>query len=420
MREEILSTTEKEFILNSFCEGQRRIDWRKRDEFREVKVIVGSELGTCLAILGKTKVFGKISCDLVEPRSARGNIGTVDVQVDMSPMGSPTYEDGKLGPKGIELTRILEMLLRDCGVIDLESLCIRSYKQVWQIRVDLHVLDTDGGLIDCCSIAAVTALSHFRRPDVSVLPDSVIVHSVDEKVPIPLNIYHMPICVSFGIMPDLERIVVDPTEKEELCLKGVLLVAGNKRHEICALDQIGTFIINQDLIARCVDMAIQRAVDVTELITAVIADDNLKRSKREPVPGFANLVSLDMLTSHRCEPNELIAPAVESSSIEMNVNNEEENFAIADEGEVRIGGEPNRSISSKDREQNELIKQVKEIAASQTASHITLSERATASARAEMDELNELLDGIEEDLAVLLPLKTGSANPSLETPSGKE
>lgn len=61
-------------------------------------------------------------------------MGSVEVHVRMSPMAAPTYEDGKLGSKGIELMRVLEILLRDCGVIDLESLCIRKYKQVEEFK----------------------------------------------------------------------------------------------------------------------------------------------------------------------------------------------------------------------------------------------------------------------------------------------
>lgn len=66
----------------------------------------------------------------MEPSTTRGNMGVVEVQVDMSPMASPDYEDGRLGSKGLELMRILELLYRNCGVIDLESLCLRTFKQV--------------------------------------------------------------------------------------------------------------------------------------------------------------------------------------------------------------------------------------------------------------------------------------------------
>lgn len=48
---------------------------------------------------------------------------------------------------------------------------------MWQVRVDVHVLDVDGSLADCASIAALCALAHFRRPDVTVLTDSIVIVS---------------------------------------------------------------------------------------------------------------------------------------------------------------------------------------------------------------------------------------------------
>ncbi|VDO15993.1 unnamed protein product [Brugia timori] len=54
MRVELLSNCERAFFLNSFKQNVR-VDGRKCDEFREVKVIVGSELGSCLVMLGETK-----------------------------------------------------------------------------------------------------------------------------------------------------------------------------------------------------------------------------------------------------------------------------------------------------------------------------------------------------------------------------
>lgn len=75
----------------------------------------------------------------MEPSTTRGNIGTVEVQVDMSPMASPDYEDGRLGSKGLELMRILELLYRNCGVIDLESLCLRTFRQVLSSLVQFSI-----------------------------------------------------------------------------------------------------------------------------------------------------------------------------------------------------------------------------------------------------------------------------------------
>jgi exosome complex component RRP45 len=44
--------------------------------------------------------------------------------------------------------------------------------------VDLHFFDHEGNLVDCACIAAVTALLHFRRPDVSVIGEEVTIVSL--------------------------------------------------------------------------------------------------------------------------------------------------------------------------------------------------------------------------------------------------
>uniref|UniRef100_A0A915Q1W1 Exosome complex component RRP45 n=1 Tax=Setaria digitata TaxID=48799 RepID=A0A915Q1W1_9BILA len=374
--------------INAYC--SQRIDGRKCDEFREVKVIVGSELGSCLVMLGETRVLAQVSCSLVEPSTARGNMGIVEVQVDMSPIASPDYEDGRLGSKGLELMRILELLFRNCGVIDLESLCMRSFKQVWQIRIDVHVLASDGSLVDCACIASLTALAHFRRPDVSVLPDSIIIHGSDEKIPISLNIYHMPICVTFGITASGQNII-DPTDKEEQCIKGVLIVATNKRHEICALHQSGNFLLNEQLIVHCVDRAIQRAADVSELIHSVIADDNLKRSNRHQVNGFSELITLNMLTTHQCEPNELIAPAVKVDALES-VPIIEDDVTVGD-NQMQIGT-AGKVARRKDDEDAKLMEQVQSISSLEE-----LKEQKNKNTRY-LEEVDELLQGIEEEFGL--------------------
>lgn len=81
--------------------------------------------------------------------------------------------------------------------MDREALCIiagqrvRSYypggatsiheltknMQVWSIRVDIHFLDDAGNMLDCASIAAITALRHFRRPDVTVIGEDITIVS---------------------------------------------------------------------------------------------------------------------------------------------------------------------------------------------------------------------------------------------------
>jgi exosome complex RNA-binding protein Rrp42 (RNase PH superfamily) len=52
-------------------------------------------------------------------------------------------------------------------VQDTEALCVVAGERVWQLRVDVHILDHGGNLIDAAALAAIAALQHFRRPGVS-------------------------------------------------------------------------------------------------------------------------------------------------------------------------------------------------------------------------------------------------------------
>ena len=45
--------------------------------------------------------------------------------------------------------------------------CKCCTKQVWYLRVDIHVLDADGNLTDAVVLSALASLLSFRRPDVS-------------------------------------------------------------------------------------------------------------------------------------------------------------------------------------------------------------------------------------------------------------
>ncbi|VDM96385.1 unnamed protein product [Thelazia callipaeda] len=392
MRVEPLSNCEKAFYLQSFAENTR-IDARKCDEFREAKVVVGLEFGSALAMLGETKqvfflqqkleVLAQVSCSVVEPSSVRGNMGKVEVQVNMSPMASPDFEDGRLGSKGLQLIRILELLYRDCGVLDLESLCLRKFKQVWQIRVDVHILSADGSLVDCACIASLAALAHFRRPDVSVLPDSILIHSSTDKPPIPLNMYHMPVCVTFGITADGLH-VTDPTDKEEQCLKGTLIVAANKRHEICALHQSGNFSLSEHLIVQCVNRAIQRALDISDLINSIIIDDKFKRTNRQKIKGFIELAKLDVLISYRHEPNELIAPGMEVDTVTIPL--EDIDVGTTDDIEIHYSGEKTL-VTLSSNEETTLMEQVQSIVSMEEAQK----------ADRDMEEVDELLQGIAEE-----------------------
>ena len=67
----------------------------------------------------------------------------------------------------------MERNIKQSRFLDIESLCIRGGEKVWQIRVDLNVLNHDGNILDCANVAVICAMAHFRLPEVSVIGDEI-------------------------------------------------------------------------------------------------------------------------------------------------------------------------------------------------------------------------------------------------------
>lgn len=81
----------------------------------------------------------------------------------------------RVSEEAVEVGRLIERSLKESRAIDTEALCIRAGEQVWAVNIDMHVLDHGGNLIDALSIATVAALLHFRRPDVTITGESIVV-----------------------------------------------------------------------------------------------------------------------------------------------------------------------------------------------------------------------------------------------------
>lgn len=147
MKETLLSNNEKVFVEAAIKDGLR-IDERHLNEFRDLEIVfVSKEFGSIIVSLGETKVFACVSCEVSSPKASRPNEGTVFVNVEIGPMAAPHFEVGNLSEACIFINRILERTIRDSRCIDLESLCIIAEEKVWNLRVDLTVLNHEGNAV---------------------------------------------------------------------------------------------------------------------------------------------------------------------------------------------------------------------------------------------------------------------------------
>ncbi|CCD70741.1 Exosome complex component RRP45 [Caenorhabditis elegans] len=393
MRVQPVTNCEKAVILEALKIG-KRFDFRSLEEFRDVKLVVGAEVGTAICTIGNTKVMAAVSAEIAEPSSMRPHKGVINIDVDLSPMANYANEHDRLGSKGMELIRLLELIIRDSRCIDVEALCIRAGKEIWKIRVDVRILDEDGSLLDCACLAAITALQHFRRPNVTLEPHHTLIYSEYEKAPVPLNIYHMPICTTIGLLDKGQIVVIDPTDKETACLDGSIVVACNKRREVCALHQSTNLILSTKQIERCVKLAMARAEALTAVVSDVIKQDQIERSAFKRPDGFAITTPSLILTAGTTASRQIRAPVIKTEPESFTQRSLYQPSVILNENPLSVG-----SVKQEDVDEETLLaEQLTTIQNSVGQVEVTEKQTVAVSSRKrEVEEVNDLLDGLDDD-----------------------
>ncbi|CAK1578629.1 unnamed protein product [Parnassius mnemosyne] len=304
MREVYLSNCEKVFLQKVISEGHR-LDGRNYNESRKLEIAFGSEYGSCIVSLGETKVLAQVSCEVVQPKQIRPNEGILYINVEISPMAAPQFEANRQTDLTVYLNRLLEKCYKDSKCIDLESLCIVVEEKVWSLRVDIKVLNHEGNLIECASIATLASLAHFKRPDVTRSGDKVIIHTLIEKDPIPTVLYHYPVCIAFAIFSN-DILVSDPSFIEEsVCTSsseeggnkgGILVVGMNQYKELCLLDLMGAAIYNSNIVHKALINAADRCKEIVDLVKKTIVDDDTSRQKRVK-KNFSDIITTEHMLS---------------------------------------------------------------------------------------------------------------------------
>ncbi|KAI9804420.1 MAG: hypothetical protein M1825_001319 [Sarcosagium campestre] len=266
------SANERSFVLEAL-EGNIRIDGRAFDTFRPVHLSFGDEAGHADVQLGKTRVLARVSAEVTKPFSDRPFDGIFVISTELSPMASPAFEVGRQVEQEVTLSRILEKAIRRSSALDTESLCIIAGQQCWTIRVDVHVMDHDGGLTDASCVAVLAALQHFRRPDVAIEGERVTVYPPTERVPVPLSILHQPLCVSFSFFHAAETVLVDATLQEELLREGELIITMNKHGELCQMAKMGGVPVDATKILHCSNLALVKVRHLSTLISKRLDED---------------------------------------------------------------------------------------------------------------------------------------------------
>uniref|UniRef100_A0A8D8XFY3 Exosome complex component RRP45 n=1 Tax=Cacopsylla melanoneura TaxID=428564 RepID=A0A8D8XFY3_9HEMI len=292
MREFPVSNLEKTFVLSGILQN-KRLDGRRFHEFRKLEINFGKEWGSCMVSLGETKVLAQVSCSIERPKATRANEGLLFINTELSPMASPQFETGRQTDTSVLVNRFLDKCFKESKCIDLESLCIVAEEKVWNVRVDLNVLNYDGNLLGCSSIAALAALAHFRHPDVTSTGDQIIIHTPAEKDPIPMTILHYPVTISYAVFNGGEQIILDPTSIEEGGASAQIILAVNSYREICGLHLEGAALANPSFLLALTRQAAETPAVLVNKLRAALEQDAQLRSEGSTVAGFTECIHLD-------------------------------------------------------------------------------------------------------------------------------
>lgn len=275
-----MTTNEKKFIETALLKDIR-VDGRQPFDYRQMTIKFGRDDGSSEVQLGETHVIGYVSGQLVKPYRDRSNEGTLSIFVEFSPMADPSFEPGRPGELAIELGRVIDRGLRESRAVDMESLCIVAGKSVWAIRVDLHILDNGGNLIDAANIAALAALLSYRRPECTLGGENgqdVVIHDTEVREPLPLIIHHVPVAVTFAFFNEGDSMVIDPTYKEEAIMGTRMTATLNSNGDICAVQKGGGDGVSSIMIMQCLRLAALKAVDITKKIKNAVDSHSTERA----------------------------------------------------------------------------------------------------------------------------------------------
>lgn len=248
------------YILK-LLEKNERIDGRKLDEFREIKIepnyIQRSE-GSSRVVIGKTDVIAGIKLELGVPFADMPNMGTLKTGAEFSPIAHKDFEPGPPSEDATELARVVDRGIRESDCIELEKMCITEKEKVWEVYVDIHIMNHDGNLIDASSLAAISALLNTKVPKLE--NDTIIRTEFSGKLPVVKK----PITVTVGKI--MNNLLLDPIKDEEDILDSRMSIAMTEDGKVCAMQKGGNKGVTEEDIDSMIKLSAKKSKELRKLL----------------------------------------------------------------------------------------------------------------------------------------------------------
>jgi len=247
----------KRGTILSLLSRSTRIDGRSPSDVRGIEIatgVISNANGSAHVKLGLTQVIAGVKVEIGSPFQDTPNLGNLIVNAEFVPLASPTFEPGPPDERAIELARVIDRSLRDVRAIDLEKLAIIPGKKVWNLFVDIYVIDHDGNLIDASSIATLAALITTRIPRASLNQDKGEI-DIDRTTLEPLPIRKKVLTATIAKIED--HLIVDPSLEEEIVADAFVTIALSEDSLITGIQKSGMGAFRQEHLRKAMDMARQ-------------------------------------------------------------------------------------------------------------------------------------------------------------------
>ncbi len=263
---EIIGNLERRYLTDLLAKGDRK-DGRGFWEGRQIQIVpnvIKKAEGSAMVRWGETVILAGVKAQLGSPFPDTPNDGVITVNIELSPISSPSRESGPPGPEAIEMARVVDRGIRESKIIPMDDpkLCVIPGKTVWILFVDIYVLDDGGNLIDASAIAAMAALANTRFKKVSIDEETEEVTLLDETEPLPRK----GCVVSLTYAKIDEFIVYDPDLIEDRGKSARFSVAITNEGLVCSLQKGESGIFLEEEILSILEKAASQAKKLHELI----------------------------------------------------------------------------------------------------------------------------------------------------------
>ena len=254
----------KEFISDLIASNKREFG-RTLNEYRNIKIeknVIEHAEGSAQVTIGNTKVLAGVKITVGEPMHDKPNEGNLITSAELLPMASSDYEMGPPSPDAIEIARVIDRGIRAAGIIDTAALFIEEGK-VWDVFVDIYVLNYDGNLFDAGTIAATVALLSARMPKLE--GEKVISEGIKDKLKTNGIITSCTFAKAAG------KVFIDPDANEETFMDARITMATDGK-ELRAMQKglRGSFTLQE--LNNAVSMAFEKYNDLKALMEKALGE----------------------------------------------------------------------------------------------------------------------------------------------------